>query len=122
MPQICMIQISVSDLKEAIDWYCHKLGFEMSSKNNHFPFSVDLVHEGCRLVLHKVLHPANIDYPRVSQTLICIATDDITSTMSSLQKKGVEFIDKVSRRSPAGLFAAFRDPFGNVHELIQPQK
>lgn len=45
-----------------------------------------------------------------------------STIMSSLQKNGVEFIDKVPRRSPAGLFAAFRDPFGNVHELIQPQK
>ena len=119
MPKVCMIQIGVSDLDKAIDWYSNTLGFKISKEHYYYPVAVDLVHEGCRLLLHTAEKPAQIDYPNVAQTLICIQTDDLASSMNDLKSKGVEFIHDTPQKFPAGVFVAFRDPFGNVHELVE---
>lgn len=119
MPKVCIIQISVSDLDQAIDWYCKTLGFEVSKEYYNYPVAVDLVHKGCRLLLHKAENPTHIDYPNVAQTLICMQTDNLLETMNDLKTKGVEFIHEAPQNFPDGLYAAFRDPFGNIHELVE---
>ena len=119
MPHVCMIQISVSDLDEAIEWYTKTLGFEISKEHYHHPVAVDLIHGGIRLLLHKADRPTTIDYPNVSQTLICIETDDIVKKMDDLKQQGVELLHETPQDFPAGKFTAFRDPFGNVHELVE---
>jgi catechol 2,3-dioxygenase-like lactoylglutathione lyase family enzyme len=119
MLRVALVQINVSDLDEAIAWYRDVLGFRISKEHYHHPVAVDLVHEGCRLLLHRVERPARIDYPNVAQTLICFETDDIAATMDSLRHSGAELLHDAPQPFPAGLFAAFRDPFGNVHELVE---
>jgi len=119
MPQVALIQIGVSDLDQAIDWYCNTLGFELSQDHNHHPVAVDLVHEGCRLLLHIADQPTKIDYPHVSQTLVCFQSVNIQNAIQDLTNQGVEFLHPTPQEFPAGLFAAFRDPFGNVHELVE---
>jgi catechol 2,3-dioxygenase-like lactoylglutathione lyase family enzyme len=121
MPKVSMIQISVSDLDKAVDWYCNTLGFELSKEHYHHPVAVDLVHEGCRLLLHRADKPAHIDYPNVAQTLICIEVDNLNAKMNDLKSKGVELIHDTPQKFPAGIFIAIRDPFGNVHELVEFQ-
>lgn len=95
------------------------MGFEISKEHYHYPVAVDLIHEEIRLLLHKVTKPTNIDYPNTAQTLICIQTDDITASLRDLKSKGVELIHEAPLEFPAGLYAAFKDPFGNVHELVE---
>jgi lactoylglutathione lyase len=119
MLKVALVQINVTDLDAAIAWYRDVLGFEVAKEHYHHPVAVDLVHEGCRLLLHRVEHPAQIDYPDVAQTLICLQTDDIVATMDSLRRHGAEFVHDTPQPFPAGAFAAFRDPFGNVHELVE---
>ena len=121
MPKVSMIQINVSDLDKAIDWYCKTLGFELSEEHYHHPVAVDLVHEGCRLLLHRADKPAHIDYPNVAQTLICIEVDNLAAKMNDLKSRGVELIHDTPQKFPAGVFIAIRDPFGNVHELVEFQ-
>ena len=119
MPQVYLIQINVTDMDKAIDWYTNVLGFKLSKQHYHYPIAVDLVHEGARLILHTVDKPANIDYPNVAQTLISIRTEDIEASLKDLKSKGVEIIYETPLEFPMGLYAAFRDPFGNVHELVE---
>ncbi len=118
-PRIAMIRINVADLDKAIAWYEKVLHLQVSSKNNHYPVSVDLVHDGWRLLLHKTEQPASIDYPKDSQSLICFRVDNLASEMQRLHDLDVEFLHNSPQNFPAGLFAAFRDPFGNVHELVE---
>ena len=92
---------------------------EVAEEHYHYPVAVDLVHEGCRLLLHRVEHPAQIDYPDAAQTLVCLQTDNIVATMDSLRRHGAELLHDAPQPFPAGVFAAFRDPFGNVHELVE---
>jgi hypothetical protein len=39
-----------------------------------------------------------------------------------MKSKGVEFVFSEPRKINVGRFVAFRDPFGNVHELIELKK
>jgi lactoylglutathione lyase len=119
MLHVCMIQISVSDLDKAIEWYSKTLGLEISKEHYHHLVAVDLVHRGIRFFLHRADKPTTIDYPNVSQTRIRIQTDNIVKKMDDLKHKGVELLHEIPQDFPAGKFTAFRDPFGNVHELLE---
>ena len=119
MLKVAMVQINVSDMDQAIAWYQDTLGFEVAKEHYHYPVAVDLVHGGCRLLLHRAERPAQIDYPNAAQTLVCFQTDDIAASMDSLRRQGVELLHDAPQPFPAGFFAAFRDPFGNVHELVE---
>lgn len=117
-PKICVIQFNVSDMDEAMDFYGNTLGFGIKSKE-HYPDLVVLDHEGIYTLLCKVDKPTKIDYPNESQTLINIQVGDLRKVMAELREKGVEFIHDKPQPCPAGIYAAIRDPFGNVMELLQ---
>jgi catechol 2,3-dioxygenase-like lactoylglutathione lyase family enzyme len=117
-----MNQINVTNLEEAITWYTEILGFKLSKKHYYPPRAVDLVQKGAiRLLLYQVQKPAKTDYPNEAQSIIIFKTDNLEKTMEELTEKGVEFIYPEAEKFPAGLFNAFRDPFGNVHEIVQFQ-
>jgi len=119
MPKVCVIQINVSDMDLAIDFYSNKLGFAVRSKY-YYPDIVELDNEGnVPLILCRVPHPARVDYPNVAQTLIDIQTDDLEASLRDLKAKGIERIHETPQDCPVGVYAAFRDPFGNVHELLE---
>jgi catechol 2,3-dioxygenase-like lactoylglutathione lyase family enzyme len=118
--EIAMNQINVPDLEQAIKWYTEKLGFEVSKNHYYPPQAVDLVQKGhIRLLLYKVEKSVEIDYPNVNQSVIIFKTKDLIKTMKELKEKGVEFVYPEAVQFPAGLFNAFKDPFGNFHEVVQ---
>ncbi|MFX0049785.1 MAG: VOC family protein [Candidatus Hodarchaeota archaeon] len=122
MLEIAMNQINVTNLEEAITWYTEILGFELSKKHYYPPRAVDLVQKGdIRLLLYQVQKPAKTDYPNEAQSIIIFKTDNLEKTMKELTEKSVEFIYPEAEQFPAGLFNAFKDPFGNVHEIVQFQ-
>jgi catechol 2,3-dioxygenase-like lactoylglutathione lyase family enzyme len=115
-----MNQINVTDLNEAIKWYTEILDFEVSKDHYYPPQAVDLVQKGdIRLLLYKVEKLRVVDYPNQTQSVIIFKTDNLEKTMDDLKAKGVIFIYNEAVTFPAGLFNAFRDPFGNVHEIVQ---
>ena len=116
------MQLNVVGLQAGIDWYTGVLGFKVSAENNflHHGTTVQLEHDqGFRLILHNAKHPAEIDYPDDVQTMIVWRTDDLAGTMARMQAKGVAFIFTEPQQINVGRYVAFRDPFGNVHELIE---
>jgi catechol 2,3-dioxygenase-like lactoylglutathione lyase family enzyme len=118
--EITMNQINVLDLNKAIEWYTKKLGFEVSKEHYYPPQAIDLVQKGgVRLLLYKVEKQVEIDYPNVNQSVIIFKTDDLIKTMKKMKENGVELIYEEAIQFPAGLFNAFKDPFGNVHEVVQ---
>jgi len=115
-----MNQINVPDLEKAIEWYTKKLGFEVSKEHYYPTQAVDLVQKsGIRLLLYKVEKSVKIDYPNVNQSVIIFKTDDLKATMKKMKVNGVELIYPDAIEFPAGLFNAFKDPFGNIHEIVQ---
>ena len=115
-----MNQINVTNLEEAITWYTEILGFKVSKNHYYPPQAVDLVQKGnIRLLLYKVKQSTKIDYPNEAQSVIIFKTNDLKKTMKELNNKGVEFVYPEPIEFPAGIFNAFKDPYGNVHEIVQ---
>ena len=120
MLEIAMNQINVPDLETAIKWYTEKLEFEVAKEHYYPPQAVDLVQKGnVRLLLYKVEKSTEIDYPNVNQSVIIFRTDNLEKTMKTMKEKGVELVYPEAIKFPAGLFNAFKDPFGNFHEIVQ---
>ena len=125
MLSVYMVQINVVGLQAGIDWYTNVLGFKVSSENNflHHETTVQLEHDkGFRLILHNAKDPAEIGYPEDVQTMVVWETKDLAKSVSDMQKKGVTFITTQPQEINVGKFVAFRDPFGNVFELIELRK
>lgn len=118
MPRVCVIQVNVTDMERAIEFYCDTIGFEVSSKE-YYPAIVSLKHEPIPFILNLVEKPVEIDYPRQAQSLLNIQTESLATAMEVLKAKGVEFVHDTPQPCPVGVYAAFRDPFGNVHELLE---
>jgi predicted enzyme related to lactoylglutathione lyase len=118
MYKICVNQINVHNIDEAIDFYTEKLGFEIGSRDL-YPNLIPLKNAGVYLILSRVEHPTIIDYPNQAQSLINFQTDDLAFTIESLRNKGVKFFHDKPQPCPVGVFAAFKDPSGNVHEFIE---
>jgi len=122
MLSVYLIQLNVVGLQKGIDWYTKVLGFTVSHENNflHHGTTVQLNHDqGFRLILHDAKNTAKIHYPDDVQTMVVWKTEDLEKSISELKLKGVDFIFTEPNRINVGKFVAFRDPFGNVHELIE---
>ena len=120
MPRISVVQINVHDMDRAIEFY-ELLGFAVASRE-HYPQIVKLAHDdtnGFTFLLYRVERRATIDYPSEAQTLINVATDNLAAALERLRSNGVDVIHDTPEDCPVGIYAAVRDPSGNVLELIE---
>lgn len=103
----------------SIKFYSDVLGVKVKNKE-HYPNIVEL-DSGTELplILNLVEEKVSVNYPRQSQSLFNFQSENLKDEMVRLKQKGVEFIHDEPQDSPVGIFAAFRDPSGNVHELIE---
>lgn len=108
--------INVTDFEEAKRFYCGVLGFKLKAE---FEPALVFEHDGPDFIAHKCEKVAEIDYPNVAQSLFIFEVDDIESEVTRLRKEGVEFIQDQLIQASVGKYIGFRDPFGNVHELIE---
>ncbi|MHA1127183.1 MAG: VOC family protein [Candidatus Heimdallarchaeota archaeon] len=120
MLQIALNQINVTDLDLAIKWYIEKLDFKLSKDNYFPPQAVDLEQEGnIRLILYQVDNIRTSNYPDDTGSIIIFQTENLVKTMEKLKERDVELIAPEPIEFPAGVFNAFKDPFGNVHEIVE---
>lgn len=89
------------------------------SADSFLPQIAQLEGAGITLILNKVDHPAMGEYPNRSQVILNFQTDDLSASMKTLTKKGVEFIHSSPQECPVGVYAAFKDQSGNVHEMVE---
>jgi hypothetical protein len=89
--------------------------------------SWDLGPGPCVLV-YGVEKSAPPDYPNQTGATLVLYTDDLAQTMDRWTQRGVEWVPIAwsneadgAGNCPYGRFIAFRDPFGNVHELLEPK-
>ncbi len=117
MPNVCILEIKVADMQEGREFFCGTLGFKVKSEK-YLPDVLVLEHEGVDLILQSASQPIEVEYPETSMSMLIFQADDIEATGQDFRRKGVEILDG-PRPSPPGTFLAFRDPFGNVHGLMQ---
>lgn len=126
--------VYVLDQDQALDFYCGKLGFEVSA-------DVDLGFMRCspsrcppsptgRSIMLEVPGAPFVDEETAAQlrelltkgalgAAAILTTDDCRATYEDLRAKGVEFTEEPTER-PYGIDCALRDPFGNPVRITQP--
>ncbi len=112
-----MLLIFVSDLAEAKHFYCELLGFSLKAEHKD---RIELVHNGCDFVAFKCDENTSVEnYSRIARSVFVFEVDSIDETFASLKSKGVRFLHDTPNENDLGRYAAFADPFGNVHELFE---
>ena len=123
-----IVQINVTDLARAKVFYVDTLGFKSGERfGPNEPFELEN-RDGPTILVYLVEKSVPSDYPHQTGALLVFYTDDIERTVRDWKAKGVTFINIAWSRdesgiadTPFGRFIAFRDPFGNVHELLEPR-
>jgi glyoxylase I family protein len=113
------MMIFVSDLTEAKRFYCDILGFPLKAETfNRLVF----VHDGCDLVAFKCEKNAIIEnYSQVARSVFVFEVASLDKALNELRAKGVQFLHEEPAENEFSRYAAFSDPFGNVHEIYEPK-
>jgi len=122
-----MLQINVTDLHAAREFYRDTLGFRVREPfGPDGPFELDLG-PGPTVLVYQVAKAVPVEYGEQTGLTLVIHTDDLDGTVAAWRAKGVDLLsipwsqeESGIAPCPYGRFIAFRDPFGNVHELLQP--
>lgn len=109
------INIFVTDLAEAQAFYGRVLGLRV--KRELKPLAIELDDENISLVLHLAESSCNVGLKDV-RVSIGFATSDMGASLSLLKEEGVDILTPEPQHSPFGPWIAFRDPFGNILELV----
>jgi hypothetical protein len=125
--RVGITQINVTDLAVAWSFYVETLGIPGRwSLGPGKPFELDLG-PGPQVLVYRVTRISPRTYPDDTGVTLVFYTDDILRTVTDWRAAGVEFIPIDWATDPSGIaptpfgpFIAFRDPFANVHELLQP--
>ena len=116
MGQVCTISIYAKDLIEARKFYAQVLGLKVKKE---LPYLVVLENDGTDLVLCAAEEDATVSYPNQAAVVLGFPTEDLEKSIEDLRKHNVGLIHSSPQDFPGGKFVAFRDPSGNVLELLQ---
>ena len=117
----------VADYDEAIAWYTRALGFELVEDTDLGGGKrwVLLTPPGARetrILLAQAVgeaQSARIGDQAGGRVWLFLHTDDFDRDYRALKEKGVPFVRERSQE-PFGTVAVFRDPWGNLWDLVQP--
>ena len=115
------IQIFVSDVEKAKKWYSEVLDMKVIEE---YPEIKSMVMElnGAKFYIETPCPEWGEGWDKVKiggRTPIIFVTDNIHQTVKELKKKGVKFVEEVSKRSWGEYKAVFADPDGNEFNLIE---
>lgn len=120
MMKLGKIMIFVSDLAEAKRFYRDVLGFPVKSETAD---RLDFAHEGCDFIAFKCGKNAVIeDYGDAARSVFVFEVDSIEKALTDLRRRGVSFLHEEPAENEFSRYAAFSDPFGNVHEIFEPKR
>ena len=119
MDSVCVISIYVNDLKEGAKFYSGPLGLTVKKE---MPYLVVFENGGTDIVLCQAEEAAALNYPNSSSVVLGFPTANLTESIGQFQSQGVSLIHSEPQDFPGGKFVAFKDPSGNVHELIEFNK
>ena len=114
------IMIFVPDLEKAKYFYCHILGFPLKAENGN---RLAFVHAGCDFIAFKCERSATVeDYSEVARSVFVFEVASVDQALGDLRAKGVSFLHEEPAENEFSRYAAFTDPFGNVHEIYEPKE
>lgn len=127
--RVGIVQINVTDLAVAWDFYVNRLGIHGRwLLGPGRPFELDLGPGAPTVLVYRVERVRPSNYPHESGVTLVFHTDDVASTVAAWSPLGVRFVPITWSAdasgiapTPFGPFIAFKDPFGTVHELLEPR-
>ena len=122
-----LIQLNVTDLHAARTFYGETLGIGLRERfGPDGPFELDLG-DGPPVLVYQVPKAVPVEYGEQTGVTLVLTTDDIEQTVATWRERGVDLIriawseeESGIAGCPYGRFIAFRDPFGNALELLEP--
>jgi catechol 2,3-dioxygenase-like lactoylglutathione lyase family enzyme len=109
--------IFVSDIEAAKLFYRDVLGFSIKSETIN---RLEFVHDGCDFIAFECEKNAPIeDYSNIARSVFVFEVDSIEKALNDLRKRGVNFLHEEPAENEFSRYAAFSDPFGNVHEIFE---
>jgi glyoxylase I family protein len=111
------IMIFVSDLAEAKRFYGDILAFPLKYETES---RMEFIHEGVDFIAFKCEKDSIIeDYGNIARSVFVFEVESVEKSMSELIEKGVKFLHQTPAENDFSCYAAFCDPFGNVHEIFE---
>jgi catechol 2,3-dioxygenase-like lactoylglutathione lyase family enzyme len=87
---------------------------------------LDFEHEGCDFIAFKCEKNASnasvVNYSQVARSVFVFKVASIDRVLDKLRAQGVRFLHEAPAENEFSSYAAFLDPFGNVHEIYQPKR
>lgn len=109
--------IFVTDLDRAKSFYCGTLGFRLASERAG---QLVLTFANGSLVAFKCEKDGRVgDYANEARSVFIFGVSNLDTMMEDMRSKGVRFLHDIPAQTERGRYAAFVDPFGNVHELFE---
>lgn len=128
---IALISLVVADYDEAISFYTGKLGFTLQEDTTVSPTKrwvvlapPEYTEGGCRLLLAKAAdekQAAAIGNQTGGRVFLFLYTSNFIETYNRLLANQVNFI-RQPQAEPYGTVAVFEDLYGNLWDLIEPNK
>ena len=116
--KLAMLMIVAPDLARARDFYGATLGFTLMGET---PQRLVFDAGGERLAIFKGTADAPpVRHGETASTNFVFAVPSLDAAMADLKAKGVAFLHATPAPGEFGRYVAFRDPFGNVLELLEP--
>lgn len=114
------LMIFVTDLALAKQFYGNGLGFQLKSEDDQ---CLEFQHRNCDLIVFKCTENGSIDnYSEVARSVFVFEVASIDEALTDLRAKGIRFLHAEPAENKFGRYAAFSDPFGNVHEIYEPAR
>ena len=115
-----MLLIFVSDLETAKDYYGNVLNFSLKAESKT---SLTFISGDQDLIAFKCESDSLVEnYSQTARSVFVFEVDSISEEFSKLKQKGVIFLHDKPSENEFCFYAAFRDPFGNVHEIVERKK
>ena len=127
---IALVSLVVPEYDEALAFYVNVLGFELiedalvPEQNKRWVVVAPRGSTGCHLLLARAStaeQASRIGNQTGGRVFLFLHTDDFERDYATLNAKGVEFVREPQQR-PYGTVAVFRDPWGNLWDLLQPKQ
>ena len=123
--RLSLTALLVRDYAEAIDFYVHKVGFELRSDVDQGGGKRWVVvgppGGGAGLLLAKSANGKGVGEQGAGRVFLFLETDDFGSDHAAMLARGVEFRE-APRTEAYGTVAVFADLYGNLWDLIEPKR
>jgi predicted enzyme related to lactoylglutathione lyase len=111
------ILVFAPDLEVARHFYEQLLGLKLERMDESY-----LLFQGMGFQLAVFLGETEStadNYSREAGSSIAFAVPDLDAAVAELTAEGVHFLHATANEGPIGRYAAFANPFGTIHELVE---